>query len=104
MRKLRHVLTESLIKQNLLVRVRQMILAANDVRDAHLDVVDHDREVVERMAVGTQQHQVFDLGIDAFLLAVNDVGETRRAFTRNLLNESRTARRPAARAIGFFQR
>ena len=84
MRKLRHLLTESLVKQNLFMRVRQMILTANDVRDAHLDVVEHDRKVVERMAVRTQQHQVFNLGKRALLLAINDVRKSRRAFARHL--------------------
>src|ERR1700694_3816315 len=41
-RKLRHLFTESLVKQNLFMRIRQMVLAAYDVRDAHLDVIKHD--------------------------------------------------------------
>ena len=53
-RKLRQIFTESLVKQNLFMRVRQMILTANDVCDFHLDVVEHDRKVVKRVAVGTQ--------------------------------------------------
>ena len=66
------------------MRVRQMILAANDVRDAHLDVVENDRKVVERVAVGTQQHQVFNLRKRALLLAINDVCKSRPALARHL--------------------
>src|SRR2546423_961806 len=43
---------ERLVDENLLVCVRQMILAANYVRDAHLNVVADDREVVKRMTIG----------------------------------------------------
>ena len=102
-RKLRHRRAERLVKQDLLVSVREMVLAANHVRDAHLDVVDHDREVVKRMAVGTQQHEIFDLGVAALLRSVNDVVKLRLAFARQLSNAPRTAR-PRRRAIRFFFR
>ena len=83
-RKLRHILTESLVKQNLFMRVRQMVLTANDVRDAHFDVVEDDRKIVERVAVRTQQHQIFNLSKRALLLAINNIRKSRRAFARHL--------------------
>jgi hypothetical protein len=91
-RKLRHARAERLVKQNLLVCVRQMVLAANHVRDAHLDVVDHDREVVKRMTIGTQQHEIFNLGIAALLRSVNDVVKFAFCLRAQLSNAPQTAR------------
>jgi hypothetical protein len=55
------------------------------VRDAHLNVVDDDREVVERREVaGAQEHEVFDLGVVALLLAVDRVREQRAPLARHL--------------------
>ena len=51
MRELRDRGAERLIKQNLFVSVRQVVLAANHMRDAHLNVVQNDRQVVKRMAI-----------------------------------------------------
>jgi len=42
---------ETFVDQHLLVRVRQVILAANTCVIGHFDVVADDREIVERMAV-----------------------------------------------------
>ena len=64
---------ESLVDQDLFVRVRQMVLAADDVGDAHLDVVADDREIIERMAVRAEQDEILGVGIIAFLKAVNRV-------------------------------
>jgi len=44
-------------------RVVDVIVAANDVRDAHVEVVDHDAEVVRRHAVGSQEHEVIELTV-----------------------------------------
>ena len=41
-------------------RVRDVVLAAHDVRDAHVAVVDRHREVVERAAVRALDHEVLD--------------------------------------------
>ena len=60
-RELRHRRAQRLINQNLLMRVRQVILAPNDMSDAHFNVVEHDRKVIERMTIRTKQHQIFDL-------------------------------------------
>ena len=42
----------------MLGRVGEVVLAADDVGDRHLGVVDHDREVVERRAVGADDDEV----------------------------------------------
>ena len=39
--------------------VAQVILAANDVRDAHVEVVHDVDEVEDRLAVGTDDHEVW---------------------------------------------
>ena len=41
--------------------VGQVIVAADDVGDAHVVIVDHDREHVGRLAVGAQQHEIVDV-------------------------------------------
>ena len=76
MRELRDLRAEGLIKQNLLVRVRQVILAANHMRDLHLDIVQDHGQVIEGVSVRAEQHQVFYFRIGAFLGTVNDVGES----------------------------
>ena len=45
-------------QQDVLGRVRQVVLAADDVADLHVRVVDADREVVERRAVRADDDQV----------------------------------------------
>jgi hypothetical protein len=57
------------------MRVGEMVLAANHSGDTHLDVVDHNRKVVERMAIRTKQHEIFDFGMAALLWSINDVVE-----------------------------
>src|SRR5688572_9942408 len=103
MRELRDRGAERLIKQNLFVSVRQVVLTANHMRDAHLSVVENDRQVVMRMAVRSQQYQVFNFGMGTFLLAVNNVREVRSAFTRDFQSNRKwfTRSRPGVR---FFQR
>ncbi len=44
--------------QQLLRRVREVVVAANDVGDLHLGVVDGNREVVQRGAVAPCDHEV----------------------------------------------
>src|SRR5437899_4520499 len=56
-------------------------------RDAHHNVVNDDRQIIERMPVGAQQDQVFDLFAIAFLQTEDGVIERRdRKSTR--LNSS----------------
>ena len=80
------------VNQNLFVRVRQMILPANNVGDFHFDVVADDRQIIQRMPVGTQQNKVFDFVVIAFLRAVNRVFKTRFAdFANFQTNRKRLA-------------
>ena len=54
----RHVVPERPEQQDVLGRVREVVLAADDVADLHRGVVDDDREVVERRAVGADDDEV----------------------------------------------
>ncbi len=74
---------ERFIDQDLLVRVGQMVLAADDVCDLHLDVVANDGEIIERVPVRAEQHEVFGFGVFAFLQAENAVGECGLARLRH---------------------
>jgi hypothetical protein len=40
-----------------------VVVAADHVRDAHVDVVDDDAEVVRRRAVGAREHEVVELRV-----------------------------------------
>ena len=51
------------VEQHLLRRVRNVIVAAHDVRDRHVDVVDDDRQVVRRVAVRPQHDEVLDVRV-----------------------------------------
>ena len=53
--------TPSALPQQLLLgRVRQVLLGADDVGDAHLDVVDHVGEEEQRRTVGARDDEVLD--------------------------------------------
>ena len=54
-------LPERLVQQHVLRRVRDVIVAADHVRDRHVDVVGDDRQVIGRLAVGAQDHEIFDV-------------------------------------------
>ena len=58
-----------------------MILAADDVRDPGVEVVDGDREVVEGAAVGARDHRVVQRARSANArLAADEVVDDRRAL------------------------
>jgi hypothetical protein len=80
---MRHGFAERFVEENLLMSVCNMVLSANHVCDAHLDIIDHDRKVVERVTVGAQQHQVLYLRVIPFLRPINNIFETRLAFLCN---------------------
>ena len=71
---------ERLEQQHLLRRVRDVIVAAHDVRDLHVEVVGDDGEVVGRVAVGAQDDEVLDVGVVERDRAVHEIGERRGAL------------------------
>ena len=44
-------------------RVVDVVVAANDVCDVHVEIIDHDAEVVSRHTVGAQDHQIVELAV-----------------------------------------
>ena len=58
MGELRHVGAERPEEQDVLGRVGDVVLAADDVADRHVGVVDDDHEVVERRAIAADDDQV----------------------------------------------
>ncbi len=66
--------------QHLLGRVRDVVLAAHDVRDASVEIVDRDREVVENRSIGTRDHGVVEMGVLEAGLAADRVLDDRRAL------------------------
>ena len=61
MRELRGFGSGGLKDQQMLVGVREMILAANDVADAQVGVIGAGGQMIGRHAVAAQQGKVFDL-------------------------------------------
>ena len=60
MDELRRRRTERLEQAPMQILVRAMVVAAHDVRDPEVDVVDDGREVIRRRAVLAQQRQAFE--------------------------------------------
>src|SRR5437868_14850157 len=82
--KTRFCRAERLIDQDLLVRVCEMILTANNVCYPHLDVIADNGEIVERMAIRAEQHEVLGLFIFTLLETKNAVLERCLAGLWNL--------------------
>jgi hypothetical protein len=69
----RHLGAERLQDVDLARRVVDVVVAADDVGDAHVPVVDHDAEVVGRRAVGAGDDQVVQLGVGDLDAALDQV-------------------------------
>ena len=74
------MLPNAVIQQHLFRRVRNVIVATNDVRDLHTDVVDDDREVVGRLPVRSQDDEILDVGVVERNRAAHEIVEGRLAF------------------------
>ena len=68
---------ERLIEQHLLRRVRHVIVAADHMRDRHVDVVHDHGEVIRGMAVGAQDDEALDVLVGERNGAVHEIGEGR---------------------------
>ncbi len=93
---------ERMIEQHLFRRVRQMIGAANDVSDAHVDVVDHGAELISRQAGGTQKNEILNFLVLHFERAEDRVFETGHAFSRR--SEANRVRRAFANLLFALRR
>ena len=81
-------------QQDVLGRVGEVVLAADDVGDLHRGVVDDHGEVVERRAVGADDHEVAAEGGGVDLDAAAD--EVVEGDDARLDPEAERGRRPSA--------
>ena len=75
----RRVGAERLVDAHVLGRVGVVVGAADDVGDPRVDVVDDDREVVDRRPVGARDHEVVEQRVLELGLAAHDVVDHRHA-------------------------
>ncbi len=103
MRHDRHVPAERLVDLHLPRGVGQVVVAADDVGDAHVVVVDDDGEHVGRVAVRAQQHEVVELLVGEDDLALHLVVDDRLAVLPRLAGGS-TGATPAGASAGSRSR
>jgi hypothetical protein len=80
-----------------------VIVAADDVRDVHVQVIDHDAEVVGRHAVGAQQDEIVELGVGKRDRAFDEIVPASLALLRRAKADDRgliLGRGLAFRALG----
>ena len=75
MRERRRGEPERLVQQNLPRRVRDVVLASDDMRHFHQGIVDDDREVVRGMSVSAHDDRIADDFRVEPHLAAHEVGE-----------------------------
>jgi hypothetical protein len=76
----RHLGAHRLEDPHLLGRVGVVVGAADDVRDAGVEVVDDDRQVVDGRAVGAGDHEVVHQAVLERALAADHVAHHGRAL------------------------
>src|SRR5215204_6062328 len=91
MRKPRDRCAERLKQQNVLRRVGDVVVAANDIGNSHLNIVHDDREVIGRIVVRPEDYEVFDIGAVELDPAVHRVIEC--GASRGHLEANRSRRR-----------
>ena len=79
MREDRHVPAHGLIDHHLTRRIAQVIVAADNMCDAHIMVIHDDREHVDRRAVRAQQDHVIELRVIDFHIALHFIADHHRA-------------------------
>src|SRR5690606_29939174 len=84
--------TQSLIEQDLLRRIGDVIIAAKHVRHSHEDVIRDDGEVVDRRLVGPEDDEIFDLLVTKTSLAMDEVIPDGFAFRDAETNRGRIPR------------
>ena len=78
----RNLPAERLIDKRLPRRIVHVVVPPNDVRDAHVVVVNHDGEVVGGRAIGTQQHKIVEVYVAEANLSLHEIVDHRLAFER----------------------
>jgi len=59
-RERRHLRSQGAEERDVFGRVRQVVVAAKDMSDPHVRIVNADREVIERVAVGADEDEVVE--------------------------------------------
>ena len=67
-------------QQHVLRRVRHVVVAADHVRDRHVHVVAHHRQVIDRQAVAADDDEVVDHRVVELDRSLDEVGEGRPAL------------------------
>lgn len=80
----RHLPAHRMNDDELAEGVVEMVVAAQDVSDVHVMVVDHDRQHVCRRTVAAKDHEVVDLDVLNRDSALDEVVDHRLAFARGL--------------------
>src|SRR5207245_3885311 len=105
MRELRSLPSGSLEDEDVLERVGEMILPANDVRDPQINVIGAGGQVIGRHPVGTEQGEIFDVLGEFALLAVDRIAEAH--FLARITRDPKTQRErlsPGSPAIALIPR
>src|SRR4029079_722463 len=76
--------THRLVDLRLPRGVGQMIVAANDMGDAHVVIVDHDGEIVGRRPVASEDDEVVEILIGEGYASLHLVVDDRLAVARRL--------------------
>ena len=84
--------------------VVEVVVAADDVSDPHVMIVDHDREHIGRGPIGAEQDKVVELGVLHRDSALDEVFDHRLAFARGLEPDHRRGSLKPVRPIAPFAR
>ena len=95
----RHVPAEGPVHEQMLRRRGQPLFAADDRIDGHQVIVDNDRQLVGREAIGLEEDLILDRVQRPLDVAVDEVVDRDRAFLRDLQPDHvvRLALRPLSR-------
>src|SRR6185369_3382353 len=88
-REFRHRVAERFVDGDLLRRIREMIVSANDMRDLHVGVVDYDHIVVDRNTGRPNDDRIAYHLVGELYGATHDVVETNRALGNLEANSAR---------------
>ncbi len=94
--KARRGVPKSQVEQNLPRCVVDMVVAAHDMGDAHVGVIDHDAEIVDRRAVRTRQDPIIQPRLVYRQPAEDQIVEVIRVILRA---SKPNGKRPAGRIL-----
>ena len=81
-------MTESLIELDLSRCVRKVVVTADDVGDAHVDIVNDDTKVVRRRAIRASDDEIVKLAVVENYIALDQVFDDGRTIARRAKTNS----------------